>query len=409
MNMNVTLKLKLVCTPETEKALKTTVAQFTEAFNRATKQAFAAKTTNGCTIHKMRYEQERTLTQLPSQLVCAMISKTAEALSSVRALQKKRDLLVRKEPDRFKPKQFKCPHSLRQAVRYDGKRASMVRLKEGWATLASVVGRQTVRFSLPKNFNKYAEWKVCSSELVWDRKDRLFLHVVLDGEGKPFIPNGFVVGVDLGITRPAVLSTADGKFNQFLGPKEWRAIEHRKYNYRKILQCKGTKPARRKLKVLSGKVNRFRKECDHILSRRIVDSVPTGSVIVFENLKDIRERCGRGKGKAQNGRMHRWSFARLFEFVDYKATMAGVRTEKVDPRNTSRKCSKCGDVRKSNRKDQSHFVCKACHHSLNADLNGARNIAQKFAPAGKPAGDGQSELAQSRQTLERQAHDFSRG
>ena len=407
--MNVTLRLKLSCTPEAQTALRATISQFTEAFNRATKQAFAAKTTNGCSIHRMRYEQERSLTQLPSQLVCAMISKTAEALSSVRALQKKHDLRVRKEPKKFKPKQLKCPQSLRQTVRYDGKRASMVRLKEGWATLASITGRQTVRFSLPRNFNKYAEWKVCSSELVWDQKDRLFLHVVLDGEGKPFIPNGFVAGVDLGISRPAVMSTVDGKFNQFLGPKEWRAIEGRTSNYRRILQCKGTKPARRKLKLLSGKVNRFRKECDHILSRRIVDSVPTGSVIVFENLKDIRERCGKGKGRAQNGRMHRWSFDRLFEFVDYKATMAGIRVVKVDPRNTSRKCSKCGDVRKSNRQDQSHFVCHACHLTLNADLNGARNIAQKFASAGMPAEAGQSELAQCRLTLERQAPAFRRG
>src|SRR3989304_815575 len=216
MNMNVTLRLKLSCTPEAQTALRATISQFTDSFNRAAKQAFAAKTTNGCSIHRMRYEQERTLTQLPSQLVCAMISKTSEALSSVRALQKKHDLRVLKEPKRFRPKQFKCPQSLRQTVRYDGKRASMVRLKEGWATLASIAGRQTVRFSLPRNFNKYAEWKVCSSELIWDRKDRLFLHVVLDGEGKPFVPNGFVAGVALGLSNPAVLSTVDGKFNQFL-------------------------------------------------------------------------------------------------------------------------------------------------------------------------------------------------
>jgi len=256
---------------------------------------------------------------------------------------------------------------------------------------------------LPENFNKYSEWKVCSSELVWDRKDRLFLHVVLDGDGKPFVPNGLVVGVDLGISRPAVMSTADGKFNRFLGKREWRAIEGRGYTYRRVLERKGTKPARRKLKRLSGKVERFRRDCDHVLARQIVDSVPTGTTLVFENLKDIRERCGRKKGKAQDGRMHRWSFARLFGFVDYKARLAGVRVGKVDPRNTSRQCSRCGDVRRSNRKDQGRFECHACHRALNADLNAARNIAQKLAPAGMPAGDGQSQLAQRRLTLERQA------
>jgi len=391
MSMNVTLKLKLVCSLDSAKVLKETIVQFTAAFNRATKQGFAAKITNGCAVHRMRYNEEREKTKLPSQLVCAMISKSTEALRSVHALQKKRNALVKKDPKKWKPKTFKCPQSFRQSIRYDGKRASMVKLKEGWATLASVNGRQTVNFVLPTNFNRYAEWKVCASELVWDKKDRLFLNVVLEGEGKPFVSNGFVVGVDLGISRPAVMSTADGKFNQFLGNKEWKAIERRKYDYRRILQCKGTKPAKRKLKALSGKVNRFRSDCDHVLARQVVDSVPTGSVLVFENLKDIRDRCGRKKGKVQNQRMHRWSFARLFEFVEYKARLAGIGVWKVDPRNTSRRCSKCGDIRKCNRKSQSLFECHACPNSMNADLNAARNIALKrpeIASAGMLTEDG---------------------
>ena len=380
--MNVTLKLKLLCSTHTEMVLKDTISKFTEAYNRATQVAFDLKTTNNITIHNLRYNKERSITQLPSQLICAVFSKAAESLRSIRALQNKYN------KKNFKPKTFKCPQSLRQAVRYDGKRASHVNLKEGWATLASVDGRQEVKFVLPLNFNRYAEWKVCSSELVWDKKDRLFLHVVLDGNGKPFISSGFVVGVDLGICRPAVMSTVDGKFNQFLGDKEWKAIEQRKRNYSRILQSKGTKSAKRKLKVFSGKVNRFRRDCDHVLSRQIVDSVPAGSIIVFENLKDIRGRCGTNKGRIQNGRMHRWSFDRLFELVEYKAQIAGIKTAKVDPRNTSRRCSKCGDIHKSNRKDQSNFKCKACKYTLNADLNGARNIALKYATGGKPQVDG---------------------
>jgi len=398
--MNVTLKLKLLCPIEIENILRQTIIQFTQAFNRATRAGYDIKTTNGCTIHKMRYNQERTLTQLPSQLICGMISKTTEALRSVWALQKKHNKKVRKNPEKYKPKVFKCPQSNKQAVRYDGKRASMIRLQEGWANLSSIAGRQEVRFVLPPNFNRYEDWKVCSSELILDRKNRLFLHVVLDGEGKPFVSNDFIVGVDLGICRPAVMSTVDGKFNQFLGKKEWRAIEHRKINYIRILKCKGTKLARRKLKAMSGKVNRFRNDCDHVLSKQIVASVPKGSTIVFEKLKDIRETCGRCKGKAQNGRIHRWSFARLFEYTEYKAQLAGSRVVKVDPRNTSRRCSKCGDIHKSNRKNQSIFKCKPLKHTLNADLNGARNIAFKHATSGIPLVDGCSQSAQRRQTLE---------
>ena len=392
--MNVTLRLKLSCSPEASKALKETISQYTSAFNRATKTGWDNQTCNGFRIQKLNYVSERSVTQLPSQLLCSMFAKVGEALRSVRVLQKKRNLKIKGMESKKLPvktwllKPFRCPQSKRQAIRYDGKRASMIKLKEGWATLASVNGRQEVKFILPRNFNRYTEWKVCVSELVWDKQDRLFLHVVLDGQGNPFVPNGLVVGVDLGICKPAVMSSGNGKFNHFLGDKRWTNTERKRHSYRRTLQRKGTKPARRKLKRLSGKINRFRKECDHILSRRIVDSVPAGTTLVFENLKDIRERCGVRNGKQQNGRMHRWSFDRLFFMVTYKATMKGIKVEKVDPRNTSRRCSKCGDVRKSNRKDQSHFKCKSCHHSLNADLNGARNIARKFSFDGMPSKDG---------------------
>ena len=382
--MNVTLRLKLSCSTQASQALSETANQYTQAFNRAAKTGWDNHTTNGVTIQKLNYQSERARTKLPSQLVCSAFAKATEALRSVKALQAKRDAKAKKNP-KIKPKTFKCPQSKLQAIRFDGKRASMVKLKEGWATLASVEGRQEVRFKLPTNFNRYAEWKVCSSELVLDKRDRMFLHVVLEGNGKPFVPNGMVVGIDLGICRPAVMSTADGKFNRFLGEKRWADKERKLYEYRKVLQRKGTKPARRLLKALSGKVNRLREEFDHVLSRRIVDSIPTGTILVFENLKGIRERCGTGKGRLQDGRMHRWSFDRLFGFVEYKADLAGIKVEKVDPRHTSQRCSKCGDTRKSNRKGQDRFECHACSFSLNADLNGARNIARKLAVAGMPA------------------------
>ena len=382
--MKVTLRLKLSCSPKATQALRETTAQYTEAFNRATKTGWDNHTTNGMKIHSFNYTNERAQTKLPSQLICSAFSKAGEALSSVKALQTKRDAKLKKNP-KLKPKTFRCPRSKLQAVRFDGKRASMVKLREGWATLSSVEGRQEVGFKLPPNFNRYAEWEVRSSELVWGERDRAFLHVVLEGNGKPFVPSGLVVGVDLGICKPAVMSSADGKFNRFLGDKRWADAERKLLEHRRVLQRKGTKPAKRLLKALSRKVNRFREECDHVLSRRIVDSVPTGTTLALENLKDIRERCGIGKGRLQDGRMHRWSFDRLFGFVEYKGELAGLKVEKIDPRHTSQRCSKCGDTRKTNRKSQSRFECHACLLSLNADLNGARNIARKLAVAGMPA------------------------
>jgi putative transposase len=56
--------------------------------------------------------------------------------------------------------------------------------------------------------------------------------------------------------------------------------------------------------------------------------------------------------------------------------MAGVGLVLIDPRNTSRACSKCGHCEKANRK-QSKFECKICGHAENADYNAAKNIKTK--------------------------------
>ena len=46
----------------------------------------------------------------------------------------------------------------------------------------------------------------------------------------------------------------------------------------------------------------------------------------------------------------------------------------VHPAYTSQSCSACGHCEKDNRKSQSLFVCMACGHQANADINAARNI-----------------------------------
>ena len=79
-----------------------------------------------------------------------------------------------------------------------------------------------------------------------------------------------------------------------------------------------------------------------------------------------------------------WAFYQLRQFIEYKARAAGVQVIYVDPRNTSRTCSKCGHVDKKSRKDQEHFVCTACGHALNADINAALNIARRGAAVNQP-------------------------
>ncbi|MGC8853220.1 MAG: RNA-guided endonuclease InsQ/TnpB family protein, partial [Hydrogenobacter sp.] len=173
-----------------------------------------------------------------------------------------------------------------------------------------------------------------------------------------------------------VASTPDGKINKFFDGGHVRAVSERYYALRKRLQSKGTPSAKRHLKKLSQKEKRFRTAVNHKIAKEIVSLVPVGGVIVLEKLKGIRKRV---KVNKQNRRwIHSWNFAQLQQFIEYKAKAKGVRVVYVDARYTSQKCSKCGHISRSNRIDQSHFVCRSCGYSLNADLNASRNIVKNY-------------------------------
>jgi transposase len=52
--------------------------------------------------------------------------------------------------------------------------------------------------------------------------------------------------------------------------------------------------------------------------------------------------------------------------------------KRIDPRHTSQTCSHCGHQARNNRRSQSLFLCRSCGYQLNADLNAAYNIRDKY-------------------------------
>lgn len=194
---------------------------------------------------------------------------------------------------------------------------------------------------------------------------------------------GFL-GVDLGIAK--IATTSDGKF--YSGSKV-KNIRRRYFRLRQRLQAKGTKSAKRKLKQRRRKESRFATDVNHCILKRLVEVAKgTQRAIVLEDLKGIRERARKGTRKTVCKTMRQalssWAFYQLRQFIEYKAKAAGVLVIYVDPRNTSRTCSKCGHVDKKSRRDQEHFVCSACGHALNADINAALNIARRGAAVIQP-------------------------
>jgi IS605 OrfB family transposase len=315
---------------------------------------------------------------LPAQLVCAARVKATEAVKSALTWQKKHAArypkLVAKarklgrEPPKFKPVQ--APHSLSAPIRYD-QRSYWVKWESMTCSLATIAGRVEMGITVPRHATQYVGGRVCSADLCF-RHRHYFLHIVVSLPAPTITPSQEVIGVDLGLTRPAVTST-----RTFLGERRWKEQERRIFRLRRKLQKKGTKSAKRHLKKLSGQLFRQRKDHDHVLSKRLVQHATSGSTIVLEKLTHIRERVTHRKGEGQR-RMHAWSFAQFQAFLSYKAEARGIQVVKIDPRHTSQTCSRCGHQARTNRRSQSLFLCRRCQYCLNADLNASYNIRDKY-------------------------------
>jgi putative transposase len=393
--MDRTLRLRLDPTSEQAELLEETSRQFTTAFNLVCRTGWDAAERNGVTLHHLTYRQSKDAAPgLVSDLHIQARVKATEAVKSA---------LTRAKQGR----KTGCPTTRACPPRYN-LHTYKVDWESGTARLSTTGGKQSIPFRVPGYVGQYAGYPVATADLM-HRKGLWYLHVAVSVPAPEVEPTEVVVGVDLGIVRPAVSSD-----NRFHGERRWRELEARDFRIRRALQKKGTKSAKRHLRKLSGRTARRRRDHDHVVSRRIVDGVPTGATIAVENLTNIRSRVRARKANGGQRRLHAWSFAILKGFITYKAEERGITVESIDPRHTSQTCSRCGFQSRYNRHSQSEFHCRSCGFQLNADLNGSRNIALKLlasraiGASGGPTSIGLS-CPSANVTGEEQASAFMRG
>ncbi len=355
--MTRTLRLPLKPTTAQAKILLETMREFTQSFNAVCADGWRLKEGNAYTLHRLTYRDCKSLCpKLVSDLHVQARQKAAEAVKSALTLHKK-------------GRRVNGPQSTLCPPRYN-KNSFSVDWQKGVANLATVAGRQKISFGVPAYAANMIGNKVATADLVY-RKGRFTLHVVLKLDDVEFIDSGQAIGVDLGVCRPAVTSD-----NRFHGKRCWREVSKRRFRLKRKLQANGSKSAKRHLRTLAGREMRFRRDCDHVLSKNILAGIAAGTTVVIENLTNIRQRVKATKGDARR-RLHAWSFAQLAGFLTYKAEMAGLRVVGVDPRHTSQRCSRCGYIYRGNRPSQSRFHCRSCGFQHNADLNASKSIRDK--------------------------------
>jgi len=369
-----TIRIQLDPSPAQAVTLAETSRQFTVVFNAVCAYGWQQNEKNGLELHRaLYYPLKADYPDLVSDLHVQARVKATEALKSALALRRK---YAREQIDR----KVSVPQSVACPPRYN-LHTYRVDWESQTVRMSLVGGRQTIPFRVQDYAAKYVGHPVDTADLI--EKDGVWwLHVVVTVPAPDVAPTDQVIGVDLGVNRPAVTSN-----NRFLGQRRWKAIEGRYFKLIRALQKKGSRSAKRQLRKTKRRRARFRKDADHVLSKQIVQAAERGSTIVLENLKDICKRTKQGKRTAKQRqakrRMHAWPFASLKAKIEYKAEERGCTVVAVDPRHTSQTCSCCGHTARTNRRSQSIFKCRQCGYYLNADLNAARNIAAKYR-----AGDG---------------------
>ena len=189
-------------------------------------------------------------------------------------------------------------------------------------------------------------------------------------EETPFDPVG-TLGVDLGLKYLSYDS--DGE--SYSGAKV-DEVRERNAKLKAELQSCGTKSAKRHLKKLSGRESRFKRDVNHVISKKLVAKAKgTQRRIALEDLKGIRR--GVSVRRSQRSRLHSWGFYQLRHFVEYKAKLEGVQVIPVYPRGTSHICPVCGVEDRKNRPERDLFRCIGCGYAGHADHVAAINIAAR--------------------------------
>ena len=196
---------------------------------------------------------------------------------------------------------------------------------------------------------------------------KIVAQIVYEAKEQQYLEEGNIMGVDLGIKCPAVSYISDGHI-KFYG--NGRKNKYMRRHYKCLRQNYSKAKNIDAVKRINNKEQRIMKDIDHKLSREIIETAISHNVkiIKLERLANIRSTTR--KSRKNNHSLHTWSFYRLAQFIEYKARLAGIKVEYVNPAYTSQTCPVCGHVHHANDRN---YTCK-CGFHIHRDILGAMNI-----------------------------------
>ena len=280
---------------------------------------------------------------------------------------------------------------LMKPIRFSRPQADLVRTRDysfskdkrtggNLLSLNTLGERIKVSFDIPECFEDYfnGSWKFGTGKIV-SLNGEWYFHIPMTKElaieydkRKP----EHVVGIDRGLRFLATTYDERGE-TAFYDGKSLTKKRDKFNEVRSELQSKGTKSAKRALKRISGRENRWMSDVNHQISKTLVQKYGKNTLFVVEDLRGVSfdEANLKGKTGQQKQDLRTWAFYQFEQFLSYKAHAVGSEVLKVRPDYTSQRCPKCGRIHKENRHHDIHeYICDACGYRSNDDRIAAMNI-----------------------------------
>ena len=356
--MTVTAKIQISVNADSKVLLDETMSVYSDACNYVSNYVFRTHDLKQFSLNKVLYSTLRERFGLKSQMAQSVFKTVIARYKTILENQK----------EWIQPN-FKKPQ-------YDLVWNRDYSLKQSCFSVNTLNGRVKLPY-FTKGMSKYFDhtiYKFGTAKLV-NKHGKYFLHipVTYDVEESNISDICNVVGIDRGINF--VVATYDSKHKS--GFVTGKSIKQKRAHYsklRKELQMRHTPSARRRIKAIGQRENRWMQDVNHCVSKALALNNPKHTLFVLEDLSGVRNATERVRTKDRYVSVS-WSFYDLEQKIIYKAKQNQSTVIKVDPRYTSQCCPVCGHIEKSNRNKKIHlFTCKNCGYKSNDDRIGAMNL-----------------------------------
>ena len=358
MLSTLTYAVRVDTSPDQYRLLSDTCAAYIDCCNMISKVAWEHKTLGQKALHQLVYRRLRDEYRVKSQMAQSSIIRVIGNYRTIKEMHGSPWAASRPE---YRSSGYDLVWNRDYSILKDGRLSinalnGRIKLPVDWSHVPEEYRHG--KFGTARILNKSGKWLLLIPSTV-----------ELPDPAQP----QQVVGVDMGVRFLATTYDSDGRTVFYDGREVKRKREHYK-KLRASLQKKGTRSARRRLRNIGKRENRWMRDVNHQVSKALVSRQSKPTLFALENLEGVRNATERVR-KSDRYVQVSWAFYQLRQMIEYKAAKAGHSVIAVDPRYTSQTCPTCGLVRRANRRKKTHeYHCSNCGYRSNDDRVAAMNI-----------------------------------